>query len=137
MLEATRKVIYVYSQTTVFVGSAGRIGMLWMDSGYGNNTYSDFRNNADNVLGPGVYGILSELHVELKLRKGSGDDVIVRADVLRKDPWPDPPPPPPGNFGKPADWPKHLESFMVPLGYDSTDVKQFRIRWADRRETYL
>ncbi len=130
MADEVRIVIYVYSTTTLFIASPGTIGMLKMDDHYGNAVYDKFRNNADNELAEGVYGLVSDRPVTLKVPSISTDSVFVRSDVMRKDPWPPPPPPPPESFSNRADWPDHLQMFMVPTG-------GIQVRWVDGRRTEL
>ena len=136
MPDELRMVIYVYSRTTVFIGSGNKIGMLEMTPSYANATYGSFANNADNLLEEGVYGIIANAPVELRVPAGAADKVIVRSDTMRKDPWPTPPPPPPAKFGAPGDWPRHLGIFMVPLG-GSFENPRLHARWADGLETLL
>jgi hypothetical protein len=116
MADQLRLVVYVYSRTTVFIGSAGTIGMVEMDAAYANAPYASFRNGADNTLEEGVYGIVSNKPVDLRIPAEAKAQVFVRADLMRKDPWPPPPPPPPARFGTPSNWDQHLKTFMVPTG---------------------
>jgi hypothetical protein len=109
-------VVYVYGTTTLYIASAGKIAMFEMDAKYANAPYAGFHNCAENTLQEGVYGFVSTQPVDLRIPADARDKVLVRTDVMRKDPWPQPPPPPPESFSSALDWEQHLKTFMVPTG---------------------
>jgi len=116
MADQVRMVVYVYATTTLYIASAGKIAMVEMDAKYANAPYAGFRNGAENTLLEGVYGIVSSQPVDLRVPADARDKVLVRTDVVRKDPWPPPPPPPPARFSNATNWEQHLKTFMVPTG---------------------
>src|SRR5262245_16940258 len=126
MADQVRMVIYVYAKTTLFISSAGKIGMVQMDAAFANAPYGGFRNGAENTLEAGVYGIVSSQPVDLRVPVESGNKVFVRTDVMRKDPWPQPPPPPPDPFANVKNWEQHLKTFMVPTGGSFDDAGHAR-----------
>lgn len=122
MADQVRMVVYVYAKTTLFISSAGKIGMVEMDAKYANAPYAAFRNGAENTLEEGVYGIVASQPVDLRVPADAGNKVFVRTDVMRKDPWPPPPPPPPARFSSATNWEQHLRTFMVPTGGSFDDA---------------
>jgi hypothetical protein len=122
MADQVRLVVYVYARTTVFIRSTGTIGMVEMDATYANKPYARFQNGAENTLEEGVYGIVSDKPVDLRVPAEARDSVFVRADMMRKDPWPPPPPAAPARFGNPTNWEQHLKTFMVPTGGSLDDA---------------